>query len=484
MSSTHFSFMRPFLLALILFCTTSAQAQSEVEMQIQLLTSDLIAEVNLDQKPFIEWVGAINDIIESELVKEPGDHEVVVLITLHQKQPATISVNARPAISEVRMKGLLAGLQQPLTPNTRITDYSFSISSKVNSGCPDESMAFTPPLVYPWEAEFNAFNQMNLAAKKAALEDWVKQEVIPITAQFTNSVDAKFEGVLYVGSVLSEKKFEKETTEKLTDQNPNYWRANMEMSQGNQMILFAKIAMFLANGEFDKAERLLFLLPFFSNENSLPIVYLEPLQGKMDLITAELNAAIEKGIALHDVGKYEEAVTYYESLLKVFPKSAWLNYEHYFSSAAMLKESSDSEALWIKSKGVIYECDPLYPLDIKAKTGKEGYLLFRRQEIKMLFQSKESLKADFLNYADIALELENYGYAAQMYWLIVSYFPEEDHDNRDMLAHYLYCLDKLGDKTTIQNFKGDFEARFAQVEAERLEAMKNSTMYNVFEKQE
>jgi hypothetical protein len=149
-----------------------------------------------------------------------------------------------------------------------------------------------------------------------------------------------------------------------------------------------------------------------------------------------------------------------------------------------MKDMDEIDNEWNKSKEIIYACDPLYYMNVRAKSGKEGYLLFRRREINMLFNSEENLKADFVKYADIALDLGNYGFAAQLYWLIVGNFSEEDYDNRNILAHYLYCLDKLGDKESIKNFAGDFPTEFGNIEKERRKIMEESPLYNAFEKKD
>jgi tetratricopeptide (TPR) repeat protein len=258
----------------------------------------------------------------------------------------------------------------------------------------------------------------------------------------------------------------------------------MEMSPGNQLIPFTKACLLIANGEFDKAKQVLFLIKFFSEDATLPEAYRKELGTKLDLLSQGLADAINKGIALHDKGEYRDAVAHYEELLKSFPKSAWLNYEYFYSKTEGMKNQEESLKEWSKWKPVIYACDPMYHMNVQAQSGKEGYLLFRRQEGNSLFQSKENLKKDFVQYADIAFDLENYGLAAQMYWLMVTHFSEDEYGKRNILAYYLYCLDQLGEKETVKNFKGDFPKEFSKITSERKKIMEKSSIYKAFEKKE
>jgi tetratricopeptide (TPR) repeat protein len=470
------------IIAIQIICPFLAFGQSTVELEIQLLTSDLIGEVTLDKEPFLEWVKKVNGEVEDHLKKEQGNKEIMVLISLHKEKQATISISSRPKLDNSSIQTLSERIKKLKSPNTKITDYSFAITAHLNGGCHDKEITFIPSIKLPKDQRLSDFEQLDLENKKNSLQNWVKTEIIPIITFYEINVDSVFKGVLNIGEIMQKEKYLNANTNSLTSTNPDYWRATMEMSTGNQLIPFSKICMHIANDEFDIAKRLLFIISFFSDKSSLPAIYHKEISSKLEMLDQQLNTEINKGIAFHDKAKYKEAVLHYESLLKIFPKSAWLNYELYYSKTAEIKDAEERIKEWNKSRTYIYQCDPLYHLDVNAKSGKEGYLLFRRQEIQNLFQSKEKLKADFIKYADIALDLEDYSFAAQVYWLILTYFSKEDYDQRNILAHYLYCLNKLGDKESIKNFKGDFQNEFKKIEKERIKIMEASAMYNAFEK--
>jgi tetratricopeptide (TPR) repeat protein len=464
----------------ILLCSAVAFSQSDVELKMQLLTADQIAEVTLDIEPVLDWIKKVYDEVENYLKNEEGDKEVLIIITLHKDKEPTIDIGARPGIEKSSIDSLSANISKHEAPKTKITDYSFAIIASINDGC-SEAIDYSPPVSLPKYKEYLNYKELDLSGKKDAMQTWIKDEVIPVIMYYETIVDPMFEGVLSVGEILKQEKYNNSEIDNLTDNHPDYWRAVMEMSPGNQLIPFTKVCMHIAKGEFDKATRLLFAVNLFSDKSTLPAIFHDEISAKLGLLMEDLDLAINEGITLHDNGKYKEAVAHYENLLKIFPKSAWLNYELYYSKTAEMN-LDESDAEWDRAKEIIYSCDPMYYMDVRARSGKEGYLLFRRREVNSLFQSEDSLKADFVRYADIALDLENYGFAAQLYWLILNYFSEEDYNNRNILAHYLYCLDKLGDKVSINNFQGDFPKEFENIENERRKIMEESPVYNAFER--
>lgn len=472
-------------LLFFLLITVSASfghSQSEVSVQVELLTPDLIGEVVLEQAPFIKWVKSIHDDLEAQCAEMSGDKDVVVILTVHSNKDASIDVHTRPKVKNSVLNVLKKKISAHPSPRTKFNEYSLLISCQVNKGQSEGD--FTPALVLPYDKKMAEFEALSLSRKYAEIQYWMRADILPLLAHFETNVDSAFAGVLSVGNLVKEGEFLQQATETITDDNPNYWRATMEMSKGNQLIPFTKACMFLANGEFDKAKRLLYVIRFFNDDSTIPAKLNGEISDKLNLYFTELGEEIEKGIALHDAQKYDDAIKHYKKLHKDFPNSAWLNYEIYFSESAKSTEGMIDKENWKKAQETIYACDPMYPINAQATSGKEGYLLFRRQEINGLFSSKEKLRGDFARYADIALDLKNYGFAAQLYWLTLSHLKQEDYDNRDLMAHYLYCLDKLGDKETIQNFKDDYSDKFVEIEKERDELMRNSFMYKAFEKDE
>jgi len=464
----------------LLSCRVQTRSQSIVQNSIQLLTPDVVAEANLEKDEFFAWVKVFNDSVQTLFSRQSGNLDILTVVVLHPDRPAEISLHTRPKLDLERRQEILENLKSIRSPYTKFTDYSFLINCKINKGFEgEEDEPFSPKLEYPFEVRLEHFKSLDLSVQQNALRQYVQNEVLPIVQYYASGVDEQFIGVKWVGEMIKYKMHLYNDIDSLMSHSPEYWRACMEMSAGNQLIPFAKECMHIAKGEFDKAERLMFLVNLFSEEGSLPHAFSEQIAPRLETVVNGISAKIKEGLVLHDQGKYEEALQFYSELQREFSESSWLAYEIFYSKSANL-DADESDKLWREMKPEIYAKDAMYPMDVRAKTGKEAYLLFKRQSIKELFKESEELENDVLKYADIALDLGVYHFAAQLYWMILTHLKPEQYANRNLLAHYLYCLDKLGDKVTVQNFEGNFQLEFDKIEMERSKMMIESPLYKAF----
>lgn len=465
---------------IFLFQFQSLFAQTTTESAIQLITPDVLAEVTIDQDAYISWIKTWKEAVEKSLAKEKGKSEFFILSTIYTDKKPAFQLHTRGKVSKKTRKKLANILAKTSVFHSKLSTYSIGLLVTTNGGIESDEISFEPPIETADEQRLHAFEHLSLPEKKRAFEHWIRTEVLPIVAAFETSADPQFEGVVSVGKMLDDPLLESKSVAELTDNNPLYWRAVMEMQKGNQLIPFTKMCLHFLRGEYAHGEHLLFSLSFFSKKTSLFSVYETDFKTYFRGIQSEISTIINQGIALHDDGKYNEALTYYRKLLPDFEKNAWLNYEIYFSEAAKELDFAQKTALWDSAKTTIYQNDPLYPIQVAATNGKEGYLMFRRQEIGMLFKTEAYLKEDFVKYADIALELGDYAFAAQLYWLISLHLPQEVYGERNLLAHFAYCMQKLECPEILSFFTPEVIAAIPSVEQERDAEMRASEMFRSF----
>jgi len=113
-------------------------------------------------------------------------------------------------------------------------------------------------------------------------------------------------------------------------------------------------------------------------------------------------------------------------------------------------------------------------MDVRASNGKELYLMFRRNEIKNLFKIKENRLEDFYKYAEIAMDLHAYDFAATLFSITGIIYEEKAEKS---LFNFLYCLDKLGVNEIKTFFKIDYDKVFKEIELEKEKEMKNNSLY-------
>ncbi len=465
------------LLTTVILLTPNTKAQENVEISIQLITPEVLGQVNLDMQELVLWIKKTNETIESYFSDSKDDFDMMAIVNFNPKGNKEISLHFR-AVKNVYDKGnkLLNMISEPPMPKTKISDYSMAIMAQVNEGGKEDNL-FEPEVILPVERKLMAFEKMSLSEQYEDIQRMASQEIIPIIGHFLSDVDPQFAGVLALGELINSSDLLEKTSEEITSHNADFWRATMEMHQRNQLIPFTKVAVHMAKGEIDQAKNLMQILSFFSDDQSLPEAFNEEVVGKLDIYDRGLSAEINKGIALHDKGKYDEAVNIYEELLGRFNGSAWLNYELYLSKSAGFENTDELNDIWSKHKDNIYSNDPMYSTYAQANSKESGFEMWRRMELKELFGAREKLIDDLVEYADIALDLKNYDIAGQVYWMILSNIPPENYGDRDLLAYYLYCMSQLGHENILDNFKEESKEGIDDVAKEREEFKQNHFGY-------
>ncbi len=463
--------------------------QGSPHVEIQLLSNDQVAELNLDRASFTPWARVLGQRIDSVFGQDTSKRDYMVLVTLHTQASPDISIFARPACTLAELNMLQTSLNIHLPIQTTYCDYSFVFLIKTNEGSRNPNQPFFPEFQEPDKAVHEAFKRAGLSEKKKLLIKWATDEVMPILSETETKIDFKFSGIQYAGRMLRETvnglpATALSETGSVTDARSEYWRGVMEMSPGNEIITLSKAMMYVANGEFDLAKEYCELIRPFAKEKLLATYYVKELSWRLEEFNKELSLRAERGIAQHEKGNYAGAIAVYDGILADYPRSAWINYELYFSTNLMnntqQKDSVQTLIRWNAAKGVIFASNPLYPLSARATTGQEGYLLMRRLELGKLFKVKEDFSKDILRLGDIALDLGAYGYAAEVYWLCFSRLKKEELGNREMLPYFLYALEKLGVTDIRKTFNGDFEKEFVKIDKARKKEMEGSPVYKSF----
>ena len=470
------------IVAVVLFSLNSiAQTEKETELSILLLENDDISSVNVESESFINAITKFTDVIKEEFKIVGDEQKIGILLVVHKEGKQSVEIHANPALSAEKQNQCLAKLNAVKLENTKFVDFPMLVM--INSSVDNFSKDFKD-LILPSDKKANEYMEADFK-KKFELNKAFAVEVLGLLSAFQVSVDDKFEGVKNFGKLISVSNFkEKQNVAQMTNENDNYWRAIVEMSVGNQLIPITKIFMQVSQGEFDYARRFIEMVSAFSDPKSIPDRYLKELSERLGLFEKELKDRIEQGIALHDSKEYEKALEVYKAVLADYPFSAWAKYEVYFSQNEMSIESKKVEATdrteWDNAKPTIYKCNPLYTMDVRANTGKEAYLMLRRTEVSELFRDSKSGMQDVYKYADIAMDIEAYDFAAQLFWLSFTFNKKDS----DASFKFLYCLDKMGVTKLKDLFKGDMEKEFKKIEKAKQKEMTESSVYKAFKNKE
>ncbi|HWE40511.1 MAG TPA: hypothetical protein VG406_28445 [Isosphaeraceae bacterium] len=183
-----------------------------------------------------------------------------------------------------------------------------------------------------------------------------------------------------------------------------------------------------------------------------------------------INARIREGIAQHDQHHYAEALRAYDAVLKDYPDSAWARYERFHTLRTWAMDDPSRPAPdWPTARKAILASDPMYSPLAEAHGDDETADLIRRLEIRMLFKDRARVRGDLVRYADIALDLGQYGLSSYLYWNIPFAIDAKYYEDRPILEYMLYGLEQLGVRSLKEHFKGDHAAAFAAIAKARAE---------------
>lgn len=462
-----------------------------VKVAMHILTELNIAELAIDVKPFTDWARPLIESIEDQFKDEKARRDIVVQVTLHPRGPLDVAAAGRPALSKEEAKALVDLVRRGKAPQSKIIDFSFRLTVDINGGHPAKDLALSPPIETPDERRFGEFGRATTAERLAMLQRWASTEALPVLAATFARVDKKFAGVRAVGKMIDGLDLARPIdVDKLTDHNPDYWRAFVEMSPGQPDIPMVRIALLVNSGEIDKARRLADVVSPFDANKSGSSRLLGECRAFLRIFFERLEKQIGDGIKLHDQGKLGDALAVYDGVIKDYPKSAWANYERYHTLFTMdlegkKKDDQAPKADWQKSVAIIRACDPLYATGGQLHTGIEAYHTVRRMELNELFKKPDDRGKDLIKYADIALDVGAYGFAATIYWnAILAIDPKEygDRTREDLVEYFLYALEQLKVSSIKENFRGDHKAAFARIKAERQKLMEESAIFKTLEK--
>lgn len=464
---------------------TETATTTRPPLAVVFVSANTVLAENFPQSATLSgWLKPVLAAAEESLTSVPNPPALLIQITLRPDAAPRFELAGRPALPAAFATSLatrLAALDDLRAP---LCEVCLRVQTPGETASPlTEAATFVPRLFPPEEAALNRYLAADLATQYRDLRGWSRTHALPLLAHRAAGSDPQYTGVVNTGRTLAALAPDAPLDiARLAYRNPDYWRGVMEMAPGDLLIAALPVFLHAAAGDIDQASTLLGALHSFSRDNTLARHLLNEFAARLGPFRRQLTAEVQRGIELHDQGKFAEAVAHHERILAAYPNSAWARYERFFSTVTRNgldtpKQVKRANKLWDETAPSIYRCNPLYTSQFGATRGKNvGALLDRLILHRLANKPPENSGERLGGLADAALRLEDYGPAALIYWSSLGTTDEfkglslrDDQPvalaKSDVLARYLYCLEKLGVPEWKGEFEGDFRSAFAQLDA-------------------
>lgn len=470
-----------FLIILFNVTVQWLSAQSKVHLQATFFTDDRVTKISVDTHRLQLWNERVFNTVESYFKTDKENRDVRVLVTLKRNEPrAFVEISARPALDEAKYLQLLELIhRQPYKVSSKLADYAYLVEVKVNNGCINVQQKYSPEISLPDEKVQIEYEASDLSGKAKLFKEWTASQVMPVVTHYIKNMPEHKIGVKAYARIFEAEDYFIKPVVELTEKSSDYWRANMEMPSGDNLVLLSRICMHIQKNEFELAQRYLNIAKAFVVDTALSNVFYKQMDFRMNWMLEDLGSEIANADMYHQEGEFESAIDYYDALLTILPRSPRLFNNKYYVASLLLMEAAPEEIIqhWQEAEGKVYACDPLFTLNKQANDSEEFYYLSRRQAIRTLFRNPAKQMDDLLTYAHIAFDLKAYGFAAQLYWLFLSHH-QDGLNNKDILAYYLFSLKEMGDEENINNFEDDYvRQKYKKILKERRKAMEASPVY-------
>jgi tetratricopeptide (TPR) repeat protein len=260
-------------------------------------------------------------------------------------------------------------------------------------------------------------------------------------AQEFASEDPKFEGIVKFGQALAKVEDPaKADLAKLTCQSKDYWRAVIEATPENSSILFAHAHLHAARGETGWAD-IYFLLGSLTDAKDHR-EELDTYKRLRDQLDMRVDKELQQGIALHDHGEYNKAITVYNRIISEHPNSAQAYYEKGLSYMMMSKQAGSMKQRALQMYG---ECRQRDPFEWKAYQGGDPNVIAKLQvcleKVTPFLTGKERSTTGFSAFVEGGEAMQLYPFAAHGRWKLALIDPDNFQEH---LRKFLDLVEKSG----------------------------------------
>lgn len=401
---------------------------ADIEFMRSAIDHEELIRYNFEPGEFEEFERSFEDSLLSFFQSSKTEQEIRIIQTFDSELNPFYSFSAKPILADSVRHALQKKLMKIDPIYSRYIACSFSYTLVINGGYFKRDATFLPQLEPPRQMRQNSYAISDFKESYALLIEWIETGAMPLLVEIMQDMDRQILGELTVSNSSSAAlKNEALNLIKMPNFDSYYHDKLNKLTNDPQLLVAIKAMRLAALGHVDHAQLLTAMIYQFESRNSLVRYLLDELAWRLAYYNRH------EGIILAAVEfekDKEKKQTLIDSILTINPMSSMALYASIDPEANHLKSNYAYSSQW--ERYVI--SNPMYVMTRRAATAKEAYQNYLRTISYDLFVDPETIAAAHENYAQLALEIESFDFAGDIYWMLMN-TAKQKQDNEFVMSN-------------------------------------------------
>ncbi len=461
------------LFSLILGLQLQAKA-ADIEFTRSAIDHEDLIQYNFEPGEFAEFERIFEDSLLSFFQSYKRAQEIRIIQTFDSELNPFYSFSAKPILTDSIRHALQKKLMKIDPIYSRYIPCSFSYTLSLNGGYLKRDATFLPQLEPPLQTRQNSYAIADFKDSYSLLIEWIETGAMPVLVEIMQDKNGQILGENTVSnSSSSALKNEAIKLIKMPDFDSFYHDKLDKLTNDPQLLVAIKAMRLAALGHFDHAQLLTAMIYQFESRNSLLRYLLDELAWRISFYSRHEGMILSAVEFEEDKEKKRELI---DSILTINPMSSMALYASIDPDANHLKSNYAYTSQW---EGYIIS-NPMYVMTRKAGTAKEAYQNYLRTISYDLFIDPETIASAHENYAHLALEIESFDFAADIYWMLMN-ATKQKQDNEFAMTNPSITEDQRSANKETYEFKFNY-ARYELGELHSLDKQSIKT-FNRYRKE-
>ena len=420
-----------------------------VKIDIQFIDHEELLAYNFNARAYANYQMAFQDSVTAFFKNTKEGQNVKIIQTLDPNLYPFYSFSAKPMLAD-SIRHQFQKMLMRIRPIVSLhVPFSSEIIVTINGGTTDRGLDYSPQLKAPLTLQQSKYEYADFAQTTDLLTKWLHKEALPLLIEIHNghllqenielsAAEKTAFSTVHGGLAAIEKSF--------TNSDGLYWTVLRKMNSNDRTLLLFKTMLDAHEGRIDYAQKSLQMIYQFENNNSLLRYVMDELSWRINFYKQKENSLLQAVSKTYNEETLSSDLQVLKAILKI----------NHLSSPALIRLFSIEQAAGQASPfpklsyNDFKHSDPLRQDTLLANDAIQAYNNYLRGSTIDLFIAPESFDSDFEKYAEIALKLEAYEFAADLYWMLKNQ-PVKTNEKvfEEYAFRFEYALTKLSPNTTI-----------------------------------